>query len=598
MSSYKMKDMFSSFVFTLVFKILIVVLSILLICFFMVGNIITKKLTDQIKNNTLLSFQKTEHEISTLFNSASETITQLFVSSEISNYIHIDEQDELTKIQTLIQLKKRMQQTNVNHFDFLSIINNHSNTAILTKHEFLTFDKSSDVFNNLNFSEANKKNTLWYGNISLDHILSRETDSTNFIYISRNLNYPYVNSNNACTIIAGISQKRLAHTYSHIQGDTNNIIIIDDEGHQLSGKNSLQFGNQLTYYDRLLRSDESFNYSIDGAKYRIIPYKLNEFGWTIINEVPVKIYMSQANDIMRIMIFIFIVCSVVISLLCIYQVKRIFKPFYILKDVMDGLSHGDLTSRFSYDTKITELKILGEDFNRMAGNINTLIEKEKQFLKQKNNLKMQALVAQINPHFIHNTLNIVKWMAMIGGNDNIVNVTRSMTNILSPAFKNKNLSWPIQEEYSFLKEYINILDIRFGGDITILFDVDEELFPYSIPRFIIQPLIENAITHGYTTDIEFVVDVSVVNKDNNIQIIVQDNGVGINKKEIAKLLSNTNTPSTYIDSNSGIGLTNIKERLELFYKNNYIFMIDDTFEVGTKIIIEFPLKGCYLGVIQ
>lgn len=205
-----------------------------------------------------------------------------------------------------------------------------------------------------------------------------------------------------------------------------------------------------------------------------------------------------------------------------------------------------------------------------------LSEKQLQILAYRN---------QINPHFLYNTFECVRSMAMYYGVDDIAEITMALSNLFRFAAKGSSIV-PLREEIDYVKEYATIIDFRFMGKIEVDVDVSESLLDKPITKLILQPLVENAVFHGLEKQLDGgTVQVSVLPEaGDRIRICVEDDGCGIEPERLEAIRA-----TLEVQGNSkGIGLSNIYQRLNLFYGSDVIFEIDSEQDKGTRITVVIP----------
>lgn len=590
---YLSRPIKESLIYNLVFKILVVVLLALLFCLFVVNYIVSDEMSNNLTQNTLLNFSKINSQIHVMFKNGEDKTHVLYSAEELRDYLSRDNKGTLSEIQNEIALKKRLELIKMNEFDLIIIAVEGNNNIISSPNEFILVkgeEKNEQLLKLLNFDSI-KAHRM--GQVNLSGILARESKIKNYIYTKTQFQFIHNNENYNYEIILGLGEDKLQETYSHMLNENNDIFIVDNNGEILSTSDKNLLGSRINYEDHDISNLEEFDYIIDNKKYRVIPYKVDIFGWYIINQIPIEEYMQEINKKLIMVKGTFLLCFIVISILLIRLIIRGLKPFYALKTTINEIAEGNLSCRFGCMSGVAELDLLGVEINNMADNLIIQIDKEKEYIKQQNNLQLKVLLAQINPHFIHNTLNMIKWMSVLGGTDNITGATQSLINILAPGFKNKSLTWTLEKEKDFLREYFNILDIRFCGDLMISLNMDDSLYSHEVPRYIVQPLVENSITHGYSHGEKLHVNVDIIKGKKYIEIKVEDDGVGMDETSFTQLESMVfhRQSREGIKKGNSIGIKNIYERLELLYSEEYSLKFLNDIESGFKVIISIPIKS-------
>ncbi|MCL2362225.1 MAG: sensor histidine kinase [Defluviitaleaceae bacterium] len=234
--------------------------------------------------------------------------------------------------------------------------------------------------------------------------------------------------------------------------------------------------------------------------------------------------------------------------------------------------------------------IIARSVNQMAKETENLMESRIEDEKKKHELEYKMLQNQINPHFLYNTLNSIKWMASIQNATGIVEMTVSLSRLLMSVAKTNKALVPLSRELSLLEDYFVISRYRFGGSITTQIDVAEEFLDSPVPIFTLQPLAENAIFHGIEAS-NRAGTVMVRGQragDNFLEIIVQDNGVGMDEDTISKLFEEE-------DDNQGmfskVGIRNVHARLQYEFGPEYGIRIESQPGEFTRVIVSIPHVG-------
>lgn len=351
---------------------------------------------------------------------------------------------------------------------------------------------------------------------------------------------------------------------------------------------SNQISENIKFYINTLLGDKLQNGS---EKYSAITKNMN--------------YLSYAN-------LLIIFSSVFISLsLAIVSTYRLTKPIIELSHSAERVSSGDFDVSLSNIKTDDEINVLANAFNRMIVSIKSYIdelksqaevekllkEQEMQNLRMKSLLKdaeLKSLQSQINPHFLFNSLNAASQLSMMEGGDKTSEFIENIAELFRYNLRKLDEPATLADEIKYAKNYMFILKTRFGSRIEFHTDVDARLQNVKIPCTIIQPIIENAFIHGLQNlerDGEILLSVRLW--DGNILIEVQDNGEGMTEEQVAALLSARNVENLHRKHVTGIGISNVIERLQLYYN---IPKIKDVIEIeskpghGTKVTLKIPYE--------
>ncbi|MEW8974279.1 MAG: histidine kinase [Tissierellaceae bacterium] len=362
--------------------------------------------------------------------------------------------------------------------------------------------------------------------------------------------------------------------------ESNNIYVVDREGIIITDKNN-KIETGFNFYDKIDSSyfkaeDGNFKKEIGGEKRYITFKELKGSGFKIIQEIPSKVINRDRILIVQTFILVLIML-LIISVPTSYMIsKRLSNPINELSKKMEEVRKGNRNTRFDIRTG-DEIEILGESFNNMVEDIDRLIHEVylKQYLLKEAEIK--ELKSQIDPHFLYNTLESVKWLIKLNENKKAAMMITALGKLMRESIENKKDIVSIREDLDFIDNYITIQKIRFEDKIQVTKVIDEKLLDVKIPKYMIQPLVENAIIHGIEPlDERGILKINISNKKEKLCIQVMDNGKGIVSQE----------------SGNSIALKNIRKRLELYYNGDFeMELYRDKDITISQIIIPMKIKG-------
>lgn len=284
-----------------------------------------------------------------------------------------------------------------------------------------------------------------------------------------------------------------------------------------------------------------------------------------------------------------------ISLLCIVLI--LFITYLVIKNFSDKLSNmmqgienikrGDLSVRFNVEKEEDELDMIAIEIDRMCESLQENIEKTyKSEVKQKE-AELNALQAQIKPHFLYNTLEVIRMCALASKNKEVANMIYNLASMFKYSTYNNASDVKLSEMINYCEMYLNLCCTRYKGIIDYKVDIDEELLDFKVPKFILQPVIENSINHGMVKDRNdnFIsIKANIVEED--IELIVEDNGIGISSEKMNVIEENLNQN---LQKKSSIGLMNINSRLKIRFGDKYGIHINSKENRGTIVKIKIPI---------
>lgn len=288
-------------------------------------------------------------------------------------------------------------------------------------------------------------------------------------------------------------------------------------------------------------------------------------------------------------VLIFFFCIAIGLSLSWFISWQLSAPINRLKRRLEFISQGDFEPDRSIETD-DEMGSIGKQINQMSERISSLMDTRVQSEKEKKDLEIKMLQAQINPHFLYNTLDSIKWIATMQKNSGIVSVVTALSSLLKNMAKGFNEKVTLGQELDFLENYVIIEKIRYIELFDVEIQVDhEKLYEAKIVKLTLQPIVENAIFNGIEpSGRNGLIEIRAFAREEVLYITVRDNGIGIEPENIKKLLTDT---SRVTKSNmSGIGLPNVDRRLKLVYGEQYGLDIESELDQYTKITIALPLE--------
>ncbi|MNI53393.1 putative sensor-like histidine kinase [compost metagenome] len=222
----------------------------------------------------------------------------------------------------------------------------------------------------------------------------------------------------------------------------------------------------------------------------------------------------------------------------------------------------------------------------MVLNLRKLIERLSEEQQRKEEARFQALQAQVKPHFLFNTLNSIKWMARLSGAEHVSQMITSLGKLLSYAMNNNREVTTLKEELDFLQSYVNLQNIRFNNEVSLEMCIPEAILEAKLLKFTLQPLVENSIMHGNRSPLHITIEADMDHED--LLIVVKDNGLGSQRPSSSSVGDKQLTSSKF----SGIGLTNINDRLKLHFGEGYGLTFESGETEGVAVTVRIPfLKG-------
>ena len=246
-----------------------------------------------------------------------------------------------------------------------------------------------------------------------------------------------------------------------------------------------------------------------------------------------------------------------------------------------AVSRGDLSTKVE-DRHQDELAALSEGFNSMVSRLNQLLERVRSEQEEKREAELKMLQSQIRPHFLFNALNSIRTAASMSRANNVATMIEALASLMAEAFKHERELIPLSAEVKLIQSYVLLQNLRFSNRFSLVTEIPEELLSLHVPKFILQPLVENSIRHGYrhTTD-RCPITIQAMMTADAVEIRVLDQGVGIDDGAIQPLPQ----PS------DGVGLANVQKRLKLHFGDQAGLTISSRCERGTLVCLTVPSRA-------
>ncbi len=271
--------------------------------------------------------------------------------------------------------------------------------------------------------------------------------------------------------------------------------------------------------------------------------------------------------------------------------KSIYTPIKKLHDVTTTITKNDLQALMTSDN-VDEITELGMSFNIMIGKIKELLDskiKEQESLKK---AELRALQAQINPHFLYNTLDTIIWMAESKQTDQVVQIVTALSSFFRISLS-KGMDWiTIGEELERIRSYLTIQQMRYRDILNFRIEADELVIENTILKLVLQPLVENALYHGIKNKRQggTIIVRAKPRGNNEVQLEVEDDGIGFTPEKLAKLRAELEDDTGDIKLESGFGIGNVNKRIRLYYGKPYGLTVESEYTTGTRVTLVIPAK--------
>ena len=289
------------------------------------------------------------------------------------------------------------------------------------------------------------------------------------------------------------------------------------------------------------------------------------------------------------LVFTVAVVVALFVLLLLYSIRvsrRITSPMQALSRKAEQFGSDNFDST-PVETNIVELKILDRNFDKMAGRITSLMDRQRQDQQSLHRAELELLQAQINPHFLYNTLDSIAILAESQREEDVIDMVNSLSTFFRNSLNHGEDIISLRSELIQARSYLEIQQIRYSDILTWRIDVPDDIQDCSVPKLILQPLIENALYHGIKNRRgRGLISIAGEESGDDLLLHVTDNGAGISEEQLALLQS-----GSFEEHHSGLGLKNVHQRIRLYCGEPYGLSFDSVPGAGTTVTIRLPRRG-------
>lgn len=306
-----------------------------------------------------------------------------------------------------------------------------------------------------------------------------------------------------------------------------------------------------------------------------------------------KLY-QEFNFTRILIIVIAFICAIVFIVISIFLSDSLTKPIIYLSTKMAKHKGHNLVTTEKYLSRTDEIGILCNEYNTMIEELNTFIKREYQNKLITLDAQMKSLEAQINSHFLYNTLESINSIAEIEEISSISTMSLSLGNMFRYSIKTKSELVTVSDELNHVNDYLAIQSIRFDNRFKLILDIPKKMYASKVLKLILQPIVENALFHGlnYCNSGSKII-IKGYTKLSSLYLEVSDDGVGMSSEQLKKLETSLQQEARFTElghrNKQSIGLKNIHSRIELYYGQGYGLTLKSTKNIGTTITLRLPI---------
>lgn len=468
------------------------------------------------------------------------------------------------------------------HFKHISDI---YNMRLYIKNEAIYAQQNREIFNLNTISEEKWYKGMIENNHSSMWIASDDEDLFSLVRVIYN---PIILADPLAVLRVDLNKGRLLEILSKTSITPNSSLILMDQNKLLLSSSQDQtedFYEEL--YTALERAPKETWQAVTLCKqqvfFKYVP--LATTGWYMISVMPYEDIFGTSHGLSKDLFFVVCLISIIAYALAYMISNSTLKRISALTHAIKKVQKGDLHTTLVAEGK-DELGEMMQTFNDMVQRMNLLMEEKEKAGKQIKNLELKALQAQINPHFLYNSLDLVNCSAIEHNIPEITSMVSALAKFYKLSLSKGKDKITIAEELTHTKLYVKIQNLRFNNRITLQIEADEAILACKMIKIILQPIVENAIIHGiFEKPVRIgTIRIKVCDKGDIIHFMIQDDGIGMDEETLKKIFRGDGS----LDAKHGYGIQNINERLQLSYGEVYRLVCESQVGLGTTVTFSIP----------
>ncbi|WP_334330381.1 sensor histidine kinase [Companilactobacillus sp. HBUAS59699] len=393
------------------------------------------------------------------------------------------------------------------------------------------------------------------------------------------------------SVLVNVSPKRITQRFDRLSfGKSLQFMVLSDAG-------QIQYGYHL---DKHLKSRKLKNHWL-GQNYKFIEKDLRRSyfvkGLTMPGNRYVFTLIPRQDVYLKMLLWsaMIILLAIAIELFLKWSFRWVFKYYnqelQWMTDSMSAISNGEIDARLHVPRQAGEIRTLAEGINTMLDAIDKYVLQIYQLKIAQKDANLNALQSQINPHFLYNTLEYIRMYALNEGEDELAEVVFNFGSLMRNNISQET-NVPLEQEFDFAEKYSYLYQMRYPDQVSYQYSITEEVKKIIVPKFIIQPLVENYFKYGLDlTKIDNAIHVSAFEEGNDCVIKVEDNGKGMSDLEIKQLKEHLNSDvDTLMKNSHSVGIANIQARMQIQFNGNFALDIRRNKYHGITIQMSFKLR--------
>ena len=593
-----MKIPFFRSVFTkMIFALSVSFLIIISISFLYIYGSVRDSMKEKTDSEKIQNFNRLEHNIDILSGEVELITRRLISETALTDLVFGVDGGNDREVVLKADLFREMEKvfTEYNYVESICFYNSDNLSLIADKEQNILINDKDSRGRFYEEQIAGKGNgagngVKWYGGyINSDfNIKALKDESRKEVYYVSACRPVYWGAHTALLVI-NINLDYFTDIYNSLEKENvqlSTTYIIDENGKIVSHLDKSEVGKRRE--NQYIRNKNDGPFTFEEGDQQILCYPLHLNGWTMVNETPLSVILKDIKDIQIVFRIAVIAVAVFSVFFTIFWVRYITSPLTDTVEAMKCMENGMLGITLPQRTKSRdEIGLLVTQFNQMSQKIMQLVEENTKMEENKREMEIKMLKSQMNPHFLYNTLNTIKWMAIMKGEDSIVDCTTALGDLLQPLYRDNRTFWSLENEKNYIVSYGKIMNYRYGEKVSLRMDFGEVLYDAKIPKFVLQPIVENAFLYGVSEKEEnTIITITAWQEAEDLFLRISDNGEGLEEEKLTELRDSLHETQ----ETNHIGISNVHQRIQLLYGPSYGLEIDSIKELGFSVTMRLPFE--------
>ena len=513
-------------------------------------------------------FDRIENELNDFHESLLEVVNAIDTSWAFRLYLNSNEMDNLQAFQNIHQMEADLEKSKSANMERLNILvlSADKQKHYLSRTETISVS-DEEIWESKAVKLAVEEPEVIHYSFS-EGAYTMTTKDTDVIIVSKALYYQEREEVYG-VVLATLTMEDMKKYYDYFVTEYTEFYLVGDNDRVFCSSDKSSVGNKLPSFS---------------LGHTVMKRDLNYLGCTMYGVIDSQHALGKLYN-MSLLIIICVAIGIVMLAVGSIYTRQTIRPLSQLVEKMSTLKEGNFTEYMPL-SGTSEVQELASTYNYMLDDIQNYIKELLRIQKEKRKSEIKALQMQINPHYIYNTLASIKWLLYRNDTDTIVKTMDAFISLLRNTISNADEFITVEQEIRNLDDYILINHVRYGEAVKVEYFISNGCKNCLLPKLLIQPFIENAFFHAFPDGKSGTIQIVMQVKDNNLEIKVIDDGVGMTQEQAQKITTGESNKEHF----TGIGINNVQDRIKLIYGKEYGLVIDSVDGVGTSVTIKLPAR--------